>query len=67
MESNGGGSRRYRILFTMMSLALLATGGFLIWYFVGRPDSKDEKENANPSKDFGALGDFSGVLGYVTI
>lgn len=63
MGGNGGGGG-CRILSTLMTLALLATGGYLIWHFVGRP-GKDDISNA--WKDFGGFGDFSGVLGYVTV
>ena len=61
MSKNGGGGI-CRILNTLAGLALLGAGGYMIWHFMGRPNSKDIKASW---ENFGGFGDFSDVLGYV--
>lgn len=51
------GCSLFRIINFVLSLVFLAAGGYMIWYFLGKPDVNDVKDA------WGNLGDFSDVLG----
>ncbi len=45
-----------RVINILLSLAFLGAGGYMIWYFLGRPDADEIKS---------AFGDFRNVVRYV--
>lgn len=50
----------WRLVNILLSLAFLGAGGYLIWYFLGKPEP-DEIKDA-----FGSFGDFRDVLGNIS-
>ena len=55
------GCSAWRLLNILLSLAFLGAGGYLIWYFLGKPEPSEIKDA------FGSFGDFRDVLGYVVM
>jgi len=51
-----------RLIYALTGLALLGAGGYMIWHYLGRPNTDDIVDAWN---DWGGFGDFSDVLGYV--
>jgi hypothetical protein len=58
MGQQGGGCSLCRILNILITLAILGAGGYVLWYFLGKPSSEDI------ATTFGNIdfGDFTGVL-----
>jgi hypothetical protein len=63
MAGNGGqGCSLCRIINLLISLAFLGAGGYMIWFFLGKPDVEDVQGFFD---DFDGFGDFTDVLRYV--